>query len=203
MTGKSANRGQRAPARERTPRRKRADAERNLDTLLRAAAAIFAASGVDAPAREIADEAGVGVGTVYRHFPRRADLIAAVFRREIDACAGAASTLSAKHPPGEALGRWMQRYAGFVATKRGLAKALHSGDPAFGTLRDYFEQRLRPEFRTLYESAVTAGEARSGVNPEDLLDAVAGLCMQAFDKGPRNARRMVALLVDGLRHGRD
>ena len=197
MTRKPADRGNNARAGGQ--RRKRADAERNLDALLQVAAGVFAATGVDAPAREIAEKAGVGVGTVYRHFPRRADLIAAVFRREIDACANAAAVLATKHPPGEALARWLQRYAGFVATKRGLATALHSGDPAFGTLRAHFERRLRPEFRKLYQSAVAAGEVRRGINPEDLLDAVAGLCMQAFEKGPGCARRMVALLVDGLR----
>src|ERR1700684_2933182 len=135
-----------------TDRRLRADAQRNIDTLLQTAMAVFAISGVDAPVREIAEKAGVGVGTVYRHFPQRADLIAAVFRREIDACADAAPALAAEHSPGEALARWMQRYAAFLAAKRGLATALHSGNPAFDTLRAYFEQRLQPAVRTLLEA---------------------------------------------------
>ena len=84
----------------------RADAQRNMDALLEAALAVFATSGVDAPVREIAEKAGVGIGTVYRHFPQRADLVAAVFRHEIDACADAASVLAAAHSPGEALARW-------------------------------------------------------------------------------------------------
>jgi AcrR family transcriptional regulator len=109
----------------------RADARRNLDALLKAAMAVFAESGVDAPVREIAERAGVGVGTVYRHFPQRSDLIAAVFRQEIDACADAAPRIAAEYPPGEALSRWMQRYVDFIAAKRGLAAALHSGDPAY------------------------------------------------------------------------
>src|SRR6187397_2648330 len=127
-------------------RRVRADARRNVDALLETAKRVFATSGVDAPVREIADKAGVGIGTVYRHFPQRADLIAAVFRHEIDACAEAASSLAATHKPGEALARWLQRYAAFVATKRGFASALHSGDPAFGSLRPYFEERVGPSF---------------------------------------------------------
>ena len=127
----------------------RADAQRNTDALLEAALAVFATSGVDAPVREIAARAGVGVGTVYRHFPQRADLIAAVFRREIDACADAAPILAAEHEPFEALARWMQRYAAFIAAKRGLAPALHSGNPAFEPLRAHFEQRVRPALRTL------------------------------------------------------
>ena len=169
--------------------------------MLEAALAVFATSGVDAPVREIAEKAGVGVGTVYRHFPQRSDLIAAVFRREIDACADAAPVLAAEHKPGEALARWMQRYAAFVAAKRGLATALHSGDPAFDTLRAYFEQRLRPALRTLLEAAVAAGEVRADVDADDLLGAVASLCMSAHNAGPGRAERMVALLVDGLRYG--
>lgn len=182
-------------------RRVRADAQRNIDALLEAAKAVFAASGVDAPVREIAEKAGVGVGTVYRHFPQRADLIAAVFRREMDACADAAPILAAEHEPFEALANWIQRYAAFVATKRGLAKALHSGDPAFAPLPAHFDQRLRPALRTLLERAVAAGEVRADVDADDILSAVASLCMSARDDRPGHARRMVALLVDGLRHG--
>jgi AcrR family transcriptional regulator len=180
----------------------RSDALRNVGTLLRSAAAVFATSGVDAPVREIADKAGVGVGTVYRHFPRRADLIAAVFRREIDGCADAAPTLAAEHAPFEALGHWLQRYAAFVATKRGLAEALHSGDPAFDALPAYFDQRLRPAVRTLFDSAMATGEIRADVEPDEILTAVTSLCMSARNDRPDHARRMIALLVDGLRYGK-
>jgi AcrR family transcriptional regulator len=183
----------------RTDRRVRSDAQRNLDALLQAAKAVFATSGVDAPVREIADKAGVGIGTVYRHFAQRSDLIAAVFRREIDACAEAAPLLAAEHAPGEALAKWLQRYAAFIATKRGLAPALHSGNPAFEPLRAYFEQRVRPALRTLLRSAVAAGEVRHDVESDDLLQAVASLCMPAQDDD--RARRLVALLIDGLRYG--
>jgi AcrR family transcriptional regulator len=182
-------------------RRVRADAQRNLDTLLQTAMAVFATSGVDAPVREIAEKAGVGIGTLYRHFPQRSDLVAAVFRREIDACADAASILSARHEPFDALAAWMQRYAAFIAAKRGLAKALHSGDPAFDNLPGYFDQRLRPALRTLLEAAIAAGEIRADVDADELLGAVASLCMSAHNAGSGRAERMVALLVDGLRHG--
>ena len=158
--------------RGRTDRRVHADAQRNIEALLQSAMAVFATSGVDAPVREIAEKAGVGIGTVYRHFPQRSDLIAAVFRREIDACADAASILAAEHEPGEALARWMQRYAAFIATKRGLAPALHSGNRAFDALRAYFEQRLRPALRTLLQSAAAAAEVRTDVDADDLLGAV-------------------------------
>ena len=179
----------------------RADAQRNTDALLAAALAVFAASGVDAPVREIAQQAGVGVATLYRPFPTRADLIAAVFRREIDACADAATTLAAQYPPGEALARWMQRFAAFIATKRGLATALHSGDPAYEALPAHFEQRLTPALQALLSTAVTAGEVRGDIDANELLDAVARLCMRARADQPGQAERMVSLLADGLRYG--
>jgi AcrR family transcriptional regulator len=186
---------------EPTGRRVRADARRNIDAVLQAAAAVFATSGVDAPMREIAGRAGVGVGTVYRHFPQRSDLVAAVFRHEVDACADAAPALAAEHGPAEALASWMQRYATFIATKRGLAAALHSGDPAFDALPVYFEQRVLPALRSLLDTAVTAGEVRAGVEPLDLLRAVGNLCLPAHEDGPGHAQRMIDLLVDGLRYG--
>ena len=182
-------------------RPRRADAQRNLDALLEAAMAVFAASGVEAPVREIAARAGVGVGTVYRHFPQRSDLVAAVFRHEVDACADAAPTLAAEHPPGEALALWMQRYVDFIAAKRGLSAALHSGNPAFEPLPGYFQTRLQPALRTLLDAAAAAGEVRADVEPSDLLSAVASLASPAHGGGPSQARRMVALLVDGLRFG--
>jgi AcrR family transcriptional regulator len=201
MSKKAAGQGDDAGREVPRSRPVRADAQRNTDALLEAALAVFATSGVDAPVRDIAVRAGVGVGTVYRHFPQRSDLVAAVFRHEVDACADAAPVLAAEHGPGDALARWMQRYAAFIATKRGLATALHSGNPAFDTLPAYFQKRLLPALRTLLEAAAAAGEVRADVEPDDLLGAVASLCMQTHDDGPAHARRMVALLVDGLRYG--
>ncbi|MBC8089337.1 MAG: TetR/AcrR family transcriptional regulator [Phycisphaerae bacterium] len=179
----------------------RADAQRSIDALLEAAKTVFAASGVDAPVREIADKAGVGVGTLYRRFPQRSDLVAAVFRREIDACADAAPLLAKEHPPFEALSEWMQRFAGFIATKRGLATALHAGNPAFEGLHAYFDQRLRPAVAVLFQAATAAGVIRTDVDADDLLGAVAGLCMSAEVDRADHTRRMVALFVDGLRYG--
>ena len=179
-------------------RRVRADAQRNIDALLQAALAVFATSGVDAPVREIAEQAGVGIGTMYRHFPQRADLVAAVFRHEVDACADAAPILAAEHAPGEALARWLERFAAFIATKRGLASALHSGNPVFDTLPGYFTKRLLPALQSLLDAAIAAGEVRADVDADDLLNAVAGLCSHA---DPARSRRMVALLIDGLRYG--
>jgi AcrR family transcriptional regulator len=150
--------------------------------------------------REIAEKAGVGVGTIYRHFPQRADLIAAVFRHEVDACADAAQRLAEEHKPSDALDRWMQRYVDFIVAKRGLAAALYSGSPAFETLPAYFDKRLEPALQMLLDTAVTSGEMRGDVKPYDLLRAVASLCMPSSDGDPAHARRLVALLVDGLRY---
>jgi AcrR family transcriptional regulator len=181
-------------------KRVRADGQRNLEAVIRAARAVFAASGVEAPMRSIAEEAGVGVGTIYRHFPQRGDLIAAVFRHEVDACADATERLAKEHGPGDALDLWMQRYVDFIVAKRGLAAALHSGDAAFKTLPAYFDKRLEPALQGLLDTAMAAGEIRSDVEPHDLLRAVASLCMPATEGDPANARRLVALLVDGLRY---
>ncbi|MGN9846362.1 TetR/AcrR family transcriptional regulator [Nonomuraea sp. H19] len=188
---------------ERAPRRLRADAQRNIDSLLEAAKAVFGTSGVDAPAKEIADLAGVGVGTLYRHFPQRSDLVKAVFQREVDACADAAPALTAAYEPGVALAKWLHRYTEFLATKRGLATALHSGDPAFDALPGYFMQRLGPALGSLLEAATASGEIRADISPKDLLYAVANLSLPMTDEGVAYSQRMVALLIDGLRYGAD
>jgi AcrR family transcriptional regulator len=183
------------------PPKKRADAQRNTEALLHAAMTVFARDGVDAGVRQIAEEAGVGLGTVYRHFPQRSDLIIAVFRRELNACAQAAVALAAEYPPGEALARWMQRFVDFISAKRGLAAALHSGNAAYAPLPNYFNEQLRPAMRMLLSAAQAAGEARPAVDPDDLLTAVASLCGPRPGTDPEHPRRMVALLIDGLRSG--
>jgi len=174
----------------------RADAQRSRDALLTAAKAVFASSGVDAPVREIADKAGVGVGTFYRHFPQRADLVVAVFGLEIQACADAAPKLAAQYPPGEALDRWIDRFLSFVGTKRGLVASLYSGTPAFEPR--YIDEQLAPALSMLLDAAAKAGEIRAGIDGRDLLVAIANLCWR---DGPETAAPMVRLLMDGLRYG--
>ena len=184
------------------PRRLRADARQSLDALLEAAKAVFAESGVDAPVRSIAERAGVGVGTLYRHFPHRSDLISAVFRREIDACVDAADEFAAEYPAGEALDRWIMRYTQFVATKRGLAAALHSGDPAYEPLAEYFSTRLAPALDRLLAAALASGDIVRGAEATEFLGAVANLCHgggPAGSDGSAQSERMVRLLLAGLR----
>jgi AcrR family transcriptional regulator len=187
------------PADEQQPRAKRVDAQRNLRSLLQAAMDVFTESGVDAPVRAIAERAGVGVGTVYRHFPQRADLIVAVMKSQIDDCADAAATIAAEHEPGEALSRWMQRYVDFILTKRGLSNALQSDHAAYAALPDYFYARLRPALSSLLQAAVEQNLIRPGFAADELLRAAATLCKANPDEDPALTRRMVGLLVDGLR----
>jgi AcrR family transcriptional regulator len=183
------------------PRRRRADALRNVDALVEAARTVFATSGVDAPAKEITDLAGVGVGTLYRHFPHRSDLVKAVVQSGIDAVADAGPALSAANEPAEALTEWIRRFTDLLATKRGLASALHSGDPAFSELPASFLQRLGPTLAALLNAAVADGTVRDDVSAEDLLHAITQLCQPVPGQGPEHNQRIVAVLVDGLRCG--
>src|SRR5690349_5903287 len=193
--------GKRTAVKAERERPARADARRNVDALLRAAMAVFTESGVDAPIRAIAARAGVGVGTVYRHFPERSDLIKAIIKREVDACVEAASRLAASHEPGEALASWMQCLVDLVATKRGLGAALHSGDPAYQSLPDYVVGALTPALTGLLDAAAKSGAIRAGADPGELLLAGMRLATPASDGDTAQARRMVALFVDGLRYG--
>jgi AcrR family transcriptional regulator len=192
--------GDQATEGEKGGRRVRADALRNLGTVVQAAREVFARSGIDAPMREIAEQASVGVGTIYRHFPQRADLIAAVFRREVDACAADAAVLLERLSPGEALDRWMQRYVDFIVAKRGLASSLYSGGSAYEALPAYFDKHLEPALQGLLDAAVATGEVRADARPHDLLRAVANLCRAGSNDDPVQARLLVSLLVDGLRY---
>jgi AcrR family transcriptional regulator len=180
--------------------RKRSDARRNEETLLAAAAAAFVASGVDVPVRDIADRAAVGVGTVYRHFPTRADLIAAVYRHQVETCAQAGPTLlNDSSSPLAALTDWIDLFIDFLITKRGLASALRSDSAAFETLHAYFLDRLVPVCAQLVDAAAVAGEIVSDVDAYALMRGVGNLCIGADTDPDYDARRMVQLVIAGLR----
>ncbi len=189
--------GESAGAQEAAPRR-RADARRNVDALLGVAKEVFAEAGVDAPAKQITDRAGVGVGTLYRHFPQRSELVVAVLRREIDACVRAAADLGAAEQPGTALVMWLDVYTAFLSTKHGLARALQSDDPAYAALRTHFDETMAPALRPLLAVAVAAGGVRDDLTAEELLRAVALLALPVPDDRPESAPRRVAVFVDGL-----
>ena len=183
---------------EQPAQRKRADARRNEKTLLDAAAAAFVESGVDAPVRDIAGRARVGVATIYRHFPTRADLIVAVYRHQVEACAEAGPKLLADSTsPHAALARWIDLFVDFLITKHGLAEALQSDDAAFQTLHAYFLDRLVPVCAQLLDAA--ASEVRSDVDAYQLMRGVGNLCIGAENDVRYDARRMVDLLIAGLR----
>jgi AcrR family transcriptional regulator len=181
-------------------RPKRADARRNEKSLLDAAAAVFVTSGVEAPIRDIAARAGVGTATIYRHFPTRADLILAVYRHQVEALAEAGPTLLATAAtPHAALGRWIDLFVDFLVTKLGLAAVLQSDDPCFDPLHSYFLERLEPVCTQLLDAAVDAGEIRAGQDAFELMRGVGGLCAGAGDNPRYDARRLVELLIAGLR----
>ena len=181
-------------------RAKRADARRNEKTLLDAAAAIFVTAGVEAPVRDIAAKAGVGMGTIYRHFPTRADLVIAVYRHQVDACAEAGPVLLASSgTPHAALTQWIDLFVDFLVTKHGLAAALQSDNARFETLHAYFLDRLVPVCARLLRAAVESGEIRPGFEAFQLMHGVGNLCVGADRDPGYDARRLVELLIAGLR----
>jgi AcrR family transcriptional regulator len=179
-------------------RRRRVDAQRNVLALVEAAKPVFASSGVDAPAKEITDRAGVGVGTLYRHFPRRSDLIVAVLEHEIDECIAAAHELRSAPDPWPALLVWIERFTEFVGTKRGLAAALHSGDPAYDGLPQQLLDRVVPVLDTLLQRAVDSGQARDDVTAREVLLTIALLCQPVRGADPGFNQRMARVFMDGL-----
>ena len=179
--------------------RKRADARRNQETVLEAAAAAFVASGVDAPVRDIAAKAGVGVATIYRNFPTRAELIVAVYRHQVEACVEAGpALLASSESPHTALAQWIDLFVDFLVTKHGLAEALQSDDSTFVALHSYFLDRLMPVCAALLDAADEAGEIRP-IGAFELMFAVGNLCIGAGKDARYDARRVVALLLAGLR----
>ena len=179
---------------------KRADAQRNERALLEAAAAVFVTSGVEAPVRDIAAAAGVGMGTVYRHFPTRADLVIAVYRHQVEACVEAGPVLLANGgSPHAALGQWVNLFVDFLVTKHGLATVLQPDSVGFETLHAYFLDRLVPVCAQLLAAAAEAGEISANIDAYELMRGIASLCVGA-DNDPRyHARRLVELLIAGLR----
>ena len=179
--------------------RKRADARRNEQTLLDAAAAVFVTSGVDAPVRDIAARAGVGMGTIYRHFPTRADLVVAVYRHQVEACAEAGPVLLANgDSPYAALGQWVNLFVDFLVTKHGLAAALQSDSAGFDALHTYFLDRLVPVCAQLLDAAAEAGEINPDIGALELMRGIGNLCIGAGNDPRYDARRMVGLLLAGL-----
>ncbi|MCI0386857.1 TetR/AcrR family transcriptional regulator [Streptomyces sp. CNQ085] len=188
------------PADKPPSRGRRADARRNRQAVLTAAAEVFVSSGVDAPVRRIADRAGVGMATIYRHFPTRADLVTAVYRHQIEECAEAGPDLLAgADSPFDALCRWVDLFVDFLVTKHGLADALRSDDDRFAALHAHFLDRLLPVCTQLLDAAVEAGDIEPGTQPYELMRGIGNLCAGRDDDPRYDPRRLIALLLRGLR----
>jgi AcrR family transcriptional regulator len=181
-------------------RPQRADARRNRERLLEAASVAFGERGTDASLEEIARSAGVGIGTLYRHFPTRDALMAEVFRRNVDELCDGADQLLAELPPDEALCEWMQRFVRYVAVKKGLATHLKSVISADSELFTYSHGRVTGTFEGLLQAAKNAGTIRSDVSADDLLHALSGICMVSEEDTQQQGCRMSRLLMDGLRY---
>src|SRR5699024_379825 len=188
-----------SPGTGQPTRPKRSDARRNEQALLDAAAAVFVTSGVEAPIRDIAAEAGIGTATIYRHFPTRADLIVAVYQHQVEALAETGPTLlETSTSPHAALGNWIDLFVDFLVTKQGLPIVLQSDDHCYDPLHSYFLDRLVPVCTQLLDAAATAGEIRSDQSAYELMRGVGGICAGAGN-AHYDARRLVQLLSTGLR----
>jgi AcrR family transcriptional regulator len=191
-------RGREKPA--ETGRKPRADALRNRDRLLEAAKASFAAAGAEVSLDEIARRAGVGIGTLYRHFPTREAIVEAVYRREVEQLADAANRLTRSLPPGEALHAWMRLFVDYVATKRVIAPALKAMVGGASELYASSGARITEAMGLMVEHAKAAGDIRGDADPADLLRALAGFThFNAGADWEASARRLIDILMDGLR----
>jgi AcrR family transcriptional regulator len=181
----------------------RADARRNREKLLLAAVELFAGAGEDVALEAIAERAGVGTGTLYRHFPTREALAEAAYRNEVQRLCDAAGELLAALPPDDALAEWMDRFVIYVAAKRSMANMLQSVIASSDSSL-YADARLQMvgAITMLLEAAERAGTIRADVEPEDVLRVMSGIWLVADGEDwSERARRLLSLLMDGLRYG--
>jgi len=182
-----------------TARSQRADAVRNRERLLEAAKSVFSAGGPEASLEAVARRAGLGIGTLYRHFPTREALFEAVYRREVEQLAELAEQLKHEARPAEALRRWLRSNVEFVATKKGMSAALALAVSSTSELTAYSYERLTRAVGGLLERAVAAGEVRADITPEDVLRALVGICYMHDRPGwQASVLRLVDVFVDGL-----
>jgi AcrR family transcriptional regulator len=180
-------------------RKPRADSARNRERLIEAAKAGFAETGPDVSLEEIARRAGVGIGTLYRHFPNRDAVVAAVYRREVEQLADAADRLLAAHRPAEALRRWMRLLIDYIATKRMIAPALSAMAGGPSELYSSSTGVITAAMSKLAQRAAEAGDIRADVEADDLLRALVGISYGYTAPGwEASARRLVDVLMDGL-----
>jgi AcrR family transcriptional regulator len=180
----------------------RADARRNRDKLLTAAIEAFAEEGEEVALEAIAARAGVGIGTLYRHFPSREALVAAAYRNEVDALCAAATDLAATLPADEALRAWTERFTDYVATKRAMGDALRSAAGSDSPLFAETKARIIGALRLLLDAGAASGTLRADVDPTDVMRMMHGIWY--LPDGPEwraCVGRMLGLVIDGLRYG--
>ena len=183
-----------------TLRRPRADAVRNRERVLEAAKIVFSAGGADASLEAVAKRAGVGIGTLYRHFPTREAVVEAVYRREVDQLVEAVPHLLETSPAGEALHQWMHLFVNYIATKRLIAPSLGAAVSRTSTPHATPAELITRAISTLLKSAVRSGDVRKDIDPSDLLRALVGVSYGNPDAGwEASARRLIDILMDGLR----
>jgi AcrR family transcriptional regulator len=181
-------------------RKPRCDGARNRQSLIDAAKTGFADVGLDVSLEEIARRAGVGIGTLYRHFPSREAVVEAVYRREVEQLAEAVPQLLETMPAGEALHRWMHLFVDYIATKRLIAPSLAAAASRTPTLYTCSVEIITGALATLVQRAVASGDVRKDIDPSDLLRALVGVSYGNPDKGwEASARRLIDILMDGLR----
>ncbi len=189
---------------EKSTRKPRADAVRNRERVLEAANAVFSAGGAEASLEAVARAAGVGIGTLYRHFPTREALFEAVYRREVQQLADLAEQLKQEAPPIDALRRWMRSIVKFVATKKGMSSALALAAYKNSELFSYSFDRLTRSVGGLLDRAIATREIRDDISPEDVLRALVGMCYMHDQRGwQTSVLRLVDVFIDGLRVRRD
>jgi AcrR family transcriptional regulator len=183
-------------------RKPRADSVRNRQLVLEAAKAVFATAGPAGSLEAVARQAGVGIGTLYRHFPTRQALFEAVYRREVEQLVDLAEQLATDLPPLEALRHWMHANVEFVATKKGMVAALAVAVHATSHLTVYSMDRLGRALAALLQRAVAVGVIRDDIGAEDIVRTVVGLCYTHDKPGWQgNVHRLVDVFVDGMRRG--
>src|SRR6201989_1773174 len=178
--------------------RRRADARRSRAKLLEAAPAAFAEYGADAPLEDIARRAGVGIGTLYRHFPTRTDLQAAVFRSQVIAVCGEGDALLQKASPEHAFVGWLRALACSLVTKRGLSHALIEPIVLESELISSCWVRMRQTTERLLANAQEAGVIRTDVDATDVMRLVHGVTVST-EKAPDRSDMLLSVMLDGLR----
>jgi AcrR family transcriptional regulator len=181
-----------------TPRQMRADARRNYERIVETARTAFLDQGPEAPLDDIARRAGVGAGTLYRHFPCREALMEAVYSEDIRRVSDLAYQLLEDHPPGEAIRLWMREQVGFAIQKRGLAATLKAAMDRDTTVFTMCKQILQEAAATLLKAAQESGDVRAELEARDLLLLAHGVAASA-EANPEAAERLITVMIDGLK----